>query len=438
MTHDALRIVTAAAVIAAFLLLCFACLRRRTSTLMGAEAVLIAYASQTGFAESLARAAAEGLRRSGAQVEVAELGELTVEHLARTRTALFVAATTGDGDPPDRALRFARAVLSQTPDLSRLQVGVLALGDRSYADYCGFGRRLSTWLTACGAQPLFDPIEVDAGDRKALARWRKAVGRLRPNASPAELGEGEAVTFQLTGRLNLNPEGVGDPAFLLSLTPQGAAPVWQAGDVVEVEREGDGAAIHREYSIASLPADGAVELIVRRFRLPDGGVGAMSGWLTGELPVGGEVRARVRTNSSFHAPLTPGPTILIGSGTGLAGLRAHIRALPAPSRAWLLFGERSRAGDFLLREEVEGWLAQGRLSRLDLAFSRDKGEARHVQDLVRREAESLQAWIAEGATLFVCGRQAMGQGVDAALAQVLGAEAVKALREDRRYRRDVY
>ena len=442
MTHDPVRLLAATAVALAFAWLCVACLRRRAPPRPAEGATLIAYASQTGFAEALARSAAAALERAGEPAGVVELGDLTGEALAQARTLLFVAATTGAGEPPDRALRFARRVMAETLDLSGLQVGLLALGDRSYAQFCAFGRQLDGWLGACGAHRLFPTVEVDAGDPAALARWREALAEWRPGADLTGDEAADAPAFRLSARTLLNPDGVGDPAFLLALTPRAALPGWSAGDVVEVEREGPAGAIRREYSIASLPEDGAIELIVRRFQRDGGATGAMSGWLTDELPLDGPVRLRVRANASFRAPADAAPLILIGSGTGLAGLRAHVRALRARgdgARAWLVFGERARATDFLLGDEVEGWRAQGIVGRLDLAFSRDGEGPRYVQDILRREAAEVRARLQAGASLFVCGRQAMGQGVDTALAEILGGRAqVDALRETGRYRRDVY
>ena len=81
----------------------------------------------------------------------------------------------------------------------------------------------------------------------------------------------------------------------------------------------------------------------------------------------------------------------------------------------------------------------GFLARLDRVFSRDGGEHRYVQDRLRAAADELRAWVADGAILYVCGSaQGMGSGVDAVLAEVLGADALDALIADGRYRRDVY
>ena len=52
---------------------------------------------------------------------------------------------------------------------------------------------------------------------------------------------------------------------------------------------------------------------------------------------------------------------------------------------------------------------------------------------------SCSAWVQEGAVIYVCGdANAMAKDVHATLQEVLGADALDALRRDGRYLRDVY
>ena len=149
----------------------------------------------------------------------------------------------------------------------------------------------------------------------------------------------------------------------------------------------------------------------------------------------------MRRNSGFHAPEADCPLILIGNGTGLAGLRSLLKQRIGAGhlRNWLLFGERNAAHDFYCREELGGWQASGELARLDLAFSRDQAAKLYVQDRLRMAAEHLRNWVAEGAAIYVCGSlDGMAGGVDEVLREVLGAAQVEALIEQGRYRRDVY
>lgn len=60
---------------------------------------LIAFASQSGFAERLAWQAAGHLQAAGLPVQVRSLAQLDAQALQRTGHALFVISTFGDGEP---------------------------------------------------------------------------------------------------------------------------------------------------------------------------------------------------------------------------------------------------------------------------------------------------------------------------------------------------
>ena len=409
------------------------------STSAAGQHWLVGFASQSGLAEQLAWRTAGQLQAAGIAVQVQPLARVDAQALRQASRALFVVSTFGDGEAPDSARGFERSLLGRELALADLSYAVLALGDRQYQQFCGFARRLHGWLQQQGANSLFNPVEVDNGDAVALAHWQQQLSGLTGAPLPAMVEQpfGE---WRLLDRQCLNPGSSGAPTFLLRLQPPTAAD-WQAGDLLEVLPGNHAEAAVREYSIASLPADGVLELLVRQERHPDGSLGLGSGWLTAGAALQQPLLARVRRNSGFHAPEADCPLILIGNGTGLAGLRSLLkqRIGAGQSRNWLLFGERNAAHDFYCQAELDGWLASGELVRLDLAFSRDQAAKVYVQDRLRMAAEHLRSWVAEGAAIYVCGSlDGMASGVDAVLREVLGDAQVEALIEEGRYRRDVY
>ncbi|MGQ7959587.1 PepSY domain-containing protein [Pseudomonas sp. SP16.1] len=400
------------------------------------EPWLIGFASQSGFAEQLAWQTAGQLQAAGLPVQVQPLAKLDEQGLRQARRALFVVSTFGNGEAPDSARGFERKLLGSALDLPQLSYAVLALGDRQYQQFCGFAHRLHDWLGRQGARTLFAPLEVDDGEEGAIATWRQRLAELTGARTTLDSGFAE---WTLCGRQLLNPGSQGGPTFLLRLRPEQASD-WQAGDILEVLPDNDPARPARDYSIASVPADGVLELIVRQERHVDGSLGLGSGWLTERLPAGGRMLARVRRNSAFHAPDDDRPLLLIGNGTGLAGLRSLLKARIAAGRRrnWLIFGERNAACDFHCGAELKAWRAEGWLERLEPVFSRDQTARRYVQDALR-EALELDAWLADGAAIYVCGSlQGMAAGVDQVLRERLGDEALQRLREEGRYRRDVY
>jgi sulfite reductase (NADPH) flavoprotein alpha-component len=274
-------------------------------------------------------------------VRVMELNALDAATLGSAGRALFVASTYGEGDAPDGASVFAERVMGSPVTLSSLRYGVLALGDRQYKNFCGFGRALDAWLHAAGAKRDFECIEVDNSDPAALADWQARWGDA---AIDPEDPAGAFAPWRLAKRELLNAGSAGAPVFQLGLVPQsGAMPHWASGDLVQIAVASDPAR-PRDYSIASLPTDGELQLLVRQEQHPDGTLGTASGLLTSTLTVGDTVALRLRPHRTFRLDGNEErPLILIGNGTGLAGLRAHLRARAAAGRRQLA-GVRRAAG----------------------------------------------------------------------------------------------
>ncbi|MDZ4108934.1 MAG: sulfite reductase subunit alpha [Brevundimonas sp.] len=409
-----------------------------------APALLVAFASQTGLAEELAWMTARSLSDADVPARVAPLGDLEAAELKTAGRVLFVASTTGEGDAPDAMSRFLRQTMKSPADLTGLSYGLLALGDRTYADFCGFGRALDRWLLRSGAAPLFDRVEVDDGDTGSVRHWQHQLAVLTGSTVQPDWTPPAFDRWRLVQRTHLNPGSPGGEAWLLAFEPLDPDPRWVAGDIAEIGLPaiaGQPAPGSREYSVASLPVDGRAELIVRRMTRSDGSPGLASGWLTRDLPVGAEAAMRIRTNRGFHGPAPETPLILIGAGTGLAGLRAHwkARANQPHGGVWLMFGERTRAHDSFLDLELQSALKSGLLTRLDRVFSRDAGDGHYVQALISEHAAELSDWVGRGAMILVCGSlEGMSKGVHGALESALGVETLLSLTEHGRYRRDVY
>jgi sulfite reductase (NADPH) flavoprotein alpha-component len=213
----------------------------------------------------------------------------------------------------------------------------------------------------------------------------------------------------------------------------------------------------RLYSIASSlrATPGQVHLcvgVVREMRRGRLRHGVASAFLAGRAVAHGAIPAFIQA-SHFRLPPDPKtPVIMVGPGTGIAPFRAFLQeraALGLRGRTWLFFGDRRRATDLLFGGELEGWLADGTLARLDLAFSRDQMEKIYVQDRMRAQGGDLWRWLQDGAHFYVCGdAMRMARDVDAALRGIAMREGrmdeaqardwTVALARQGRYARDVY
>jgi len=214
----------------------------------------------------------------------------------------------------------------------------------------------------------------------------------------------------------------------------------------------------RLYSISSSPKvhPDEVHLTVGAVRYESHGrrrKGVASTFLADRASAETAVPVFVQVSHGFRLPAQGDtPVIMCGPGTGIAPFRAFLEeraAIGAGGRNWLFFGDQRQATDFLYREQLEGWLAAGHLTRLDLAFSRDQEARVYVQQRMLEQAAALWAWLQEGAHFYVCGDASrMAKDVDAALHAVCATagglspdaatEYVARLKSEKRYQRDVY
>jgi len=213
----------------------------------------------------------------------------------------------------------------------------------------------------------------------------------------------------------------------------------------------------RLYSISSSPKEypGEAHLTVSPVRYNFQGVprrGVCSTYLADRSP-GDRVAVYLQPSSNFRPPSDPRtPMIMIGPGTGIAPFRGFLqerRALGHTGPNWLFFGEQHAETDFYYRDEIEQMHADGLLTELDLAFSRDQRDKVYVQHLMRKRGPQLWRWLQDGAQLYVCGTaDPMAKDVDRALCDIaaeqgsLDPDAAKAyvqsLSAGKRYHRDVY
>jgi sulfite reductase (NADPH) flavoprotein alpha-component len=156
----------------------------------------------------------------------------------------------------------------------------------------------------------------------------------------------------------------------------------------------------------------------------------------------------------FHLPEDPEtPIIMIGPGTGVAPFRAYLqerKATRARGKNWLFFGAQHESCDFAYGNEFEAFLTEGLLTRLDCAWSRDQSQKIYVQHKMMDNAAEIWNWIdADGAYFFVCGdARRMAKDVDATLRKIVqeqggknveqANEYVEKLKNEKRYKRDVY
>eukprot|EP01063_Lacrimia_lanifica_P028330 TRINITY_DN4111_c0_g1_i1.p2 TRINITY_DN4111_c0_g1~~TRINITY_DN4111_c0_g1_i1.p2 ORF type:complete len:297 (+),score=146.42 TRINITY_DN4111_c0_g1_i1:48-938(+) len=135
---------------------------------MAMQTIGFVYASQTGNAEAICKAVLN--RASDAKLVCKETSKyMTLNQLhefgyGELKTLVFVAATTGDGGPPDNARKAWRALKKDGGvDLKGVRFAVLCLGDQNYDKFCGFGKDLDTRLGVLGGERFLERGAADDG-----------------------------------------------------------------------------------------------------------------------------------------------------------------------------------------------------------------------------------------------------------------------------------
>ena len=214
----------------------------------------------------------------------------------------------------------------------------------------------------------------------------------------------------------------------------------------------------RLYSIASSPKAHPDEVhltiaVVRYHSHDRDREGVCSTYTADRVSEGETMPVYVHISRTFKLPEDGDtPIIMVGPGTGIAPFRAFVEerdAIGATGKSWLFFGDQHRATDYLYGDEWERYVGDGKLSRIDLAFSRDQEHKVYVQHRMLEHAAEMYSWLSDGAVFYVCGDASrMAKDVHEALITIgeqeggksrEDAEAwVKQLKADKQYLRDVY
>jgi cytochrome P450/NADPH-cytochrome P450 reductase len=121
------------------------------------------------------------------------------------------------------------------------------------------------------------------------------------------------------------------------------------------------------------------------------------------------------------------PMIFVSAGTGLAPMRGFLWERLAMQRSGVSLAEgalfngiRSARQDYIYRDDIGRFAAEGVLDHVHVAMSREQpGHREYVQDRIRAQGALVWRLLAAGGYVYVCGSQPMRDAVRTAFADVI-------------------
>ncbi|MEO6104394.1 MAG: assimilatory sulfite reductase (NADPH) flavoprotein subunit, partial [Pseudoxanthomonas sp.] len=252
------------------------------------QRLTIVYGSQTGNARREAEKLAAESEAAGLNVRLLRADSYPQRELANERLLYVVISTQGEGDPPDDAIGLVEFIAGKrAPKLPELKYAVLGLGDSSYADFCGIGRKLDARLAELGGSRVFPAGEADLDIEPVALPWREqalvqakallktvvatplaTVTTLRPHAAPAyshdkpfaaELLLNQGISgreFKGVGFLKYG--GIGKDVRHLELSLQGSGLHYEPGDALGVRHRNPALAVDGVLQALALDGDAQV------------------------------------------------------------------------------------------------------------------------------------------------------------------------------------
>lgn len=221
------------------------------TSLSARASLTILYGTESGNAEALADKAKAKAAALGFEPKVLNMADCTPDILKSVENLLIIVSTWGDGEPPDQAAPFHKAMMAESaPQLKSLHYSVLALGDTSYAKFCQTGKDFDQRLEQLGAQRFYPRVDCDVDYEESFNKWLSGAltelsSLTKPSAAPVggtasapqptvAYGKKHPFPSTLKDRILLNGRGSAKETIHLEFSLSGSGMTYEPGDALAV------------------------------------------------------------------------------------------------------------------------------------------------------------------------------------------------------------
>ena len=156
----------------------------------------IVYGTETGNARELANKLKEKASFRNVAVNLLSMYDYDPRKLKDEKNVAIIVSTHGEGEPPDMAEDFHKFVTGKRlPKLGNLRFSVLALGDKSYRNFCQTGEEIYNAIKKSGAFPVTPLAKCDVDYEVPAEIW---MNNLLLNLAPSENGSGAETEAVIT------------------------------------------------------------------------------------------------------------------------------------------------------------------------------------------------------------------------------------------------
>ena len=214
----------------------------------GSAPLTIVYGTESGNSEELADRTAKLAKKKGFKPTVKNMSDLAPSDLAKSERLLVIVSTWGDGEPPETAVSFHKALMGEKVDLSKVRFSVCALGDTSYEQFCKTGKDVDARLEALGGTRVVDRRDCDVDFEESYGEWvEAALSALAPAGAAAlpvapvaaaigsEFGKKNPFPAELLDKVLLNGRGSAKETWHYELSLEGSGLTYEAGDALAVK-----------------------------------------------------------------------------------------------------------------------------------------------------------------------------------------------------------